>query len=87
MSRLNVADGRECRAPFTCTDRVDEDGNACKCARSVGRSNCASCDYGTGGATCSRCTNSMHLHSGTCVEECPVGTVVVGSGRDGRECQ
>ena len=29
--------GRECRAPFTCNDRVDGDGRDCKCPRSVGK--------------------------------------------------
>ena len=29
--------GRECRAPFTCSDRVDGDGRDCKCPRSVGK--------------------------------------------------
>ena len=32
--------GRQCRAPFTCAGRVDEAGNDCKCARSVGRNDC-----------------------------------------------
>ena len=32
--------GRECRAPFSCVDRVDEAGNVCKCAASVGRNDC-----------------------------------------------
>ena len=45
------------------------------------------CNYGTGGATCSRCTNSMHLHGSACVEACPDGTAAVGDARDGRECQ
>ena len=58
--------GRECRAPFTCTDRVDESGNACKCPRAVGRNNCAVCDYGSDGAVCQRCTNSKYLSQGTC---------------------
>ena len=79
--------GRECRAPFTCTDRVDEIGNPCKCNRAVGRNDCASCDYTTSGPSCVRCTNSLHLHGGACVEVCPTGTTAVGTARDGRECQ
>ena len=79
--------GRECRAPFTCADRADENGRDCKCSRAVGRNDCAVCDYGATGATCSRCTNSMHLHGGACIEACPSGTTAVGADRDGRECQ
>jgi hypothetical protein len=79
--------GRECRAPFTCTDRVDEAGNACKCARSVGRNDCAVCFYHHHGITCARCTNSKVLSNGACVEACPYGTNAVGAGREGRECQ
>ena len=29
--------GRECRAPFSCIDRDDGSGGACKCPRSVGK--------------------------------------------------
>ena len=36
--------GRECRAPFTCADRSDEDGNDCKCNRAVGKNDCAVCE-------------------------------------------
>ena len=78
--------GRECREPFTCADRVDEDGDACKCARSVGKNNCAVCDYATGGVTCQRCTNSKVLRNGVCVDACQATEVVVGSGTDGLEC-
>jgi len=79
--------GRECRAPFTCTARVDEAGADCKCARSVGKNDCLVCDYGAGGASCSQCTNNMHLHVGGCVVACPTGTTATGTDRDGRECQ
>ena len=92
------ADGRECRAPFTCSDlrgstegsRRDQDGDSClayegnahwcnyfddadfvasqmctacgggsscKCPASVGRNDCAVCDYTVDGAVCQRCTN------------------------------
>ena len=57
ISRVcSLADGRECRAPFTCANRLDEQGNACKCSRSVGRQACQVCDYGAQGVTCVRCT-------------------------------
>ena len=79
--------GRECRAPFTCTDRVDEAGDACKCARSVGRNGCSSCDYSTAGPVCSRCTNSKVLSNGACVDSCVDGETAVGTGTDGLECQ
>ena len=36
--------GRECRVPFTCTNQVDEQGDACACSRTVGRSDCAVCE-------------------------------------------
>ena len=78
--------GRECRAPFTCADRTDEDGNDCKCSRVVGRNNCQACDYDIAGVSCLRCTNSMYLHTGVCVEACPNGTTGVSDDRDGREC-
>ena len=45
------------------------------------------CDYGASGATCLRCTNSMHLHSRGCISVCPGGTTAFGDARDGRECQ
>ena len=79
--------GRECRAPFTCTDRADEAGRGCKCSRAVGKNDCAVCDYGNSGATCLRCTNSKYLHGGACIEACPDGTVTVGASGNGRECQ
>ena len=79
--------GRECRAPFTCTDRTDESGRGCKCSRAVGKHDCAVCQYGNSGATCSRCTNSKYLHGGACIEACPDGTVAVGASGDGRDCQ
>ena len=82
--------GRECREPFTCTDRTDSDGAACKCARMVGGSGCSVCEYRRDGsrfaerfggvdgpgtdARCLRCTNGLHLAFGQCVEECPPGT-------------
>ena len=81
-----AADGRECRRPFTCTDRTDEDGTACKCSRAVGRNSCATCDYTMDGPACSRCTNSKFLERGACVDECRFGSPV-GSGADGLECQ
>lgn len=80
------ADGRECRQPFTCTNRVDEAGIACKCPRAVGRNNCAVCDFSTTGAVCLRCTNRQHLRAGVCVEACREGEQSVGDGVDGREC-
>ena len=38
--------GRECRPPFTCTDRLDENGAACKCSRAIGGNTCLICEYG-----------------------------------------
>ena len=88
--------GRECRAPFTCTGRADEDGDSCKCARSVGKNDCAVCDYASGArsttttlttmVTCQRCTNSKVLRHGVCIDACPAGEEVVGEGSDGLEC-
>jgi len=79
--------GRECRPPFTCTDRFDPGGDACKCHPSVGKHDCAVCDYGADGASCARCTNGRYLHNHACVRRCPTGTTAVGTDRDGRECQ
>ena len=42
--------GSECRAAFTCTDRVDESGNRCKCPRSLG--DCSSCSHTTSDVIC-----------------------------------
>ena len=44
-------DGRECRAPFTCSNRVDGAGHDCKCPRSVGRNDCSVCDFTVNGAS------------------------------------
>ena len=79
--------GRECRAPFTCTNRADPDGVRCKCHRSVGGNNCASCDIDALGLTCTLCTGNKYLHQGRCRNSCPVGTIPTGVGRTGRECQ
>jgi len=80
--------GQECRLPFTCTVQVDEVGDACKCARSVGRNDCISCDYGTDGPVCLRCANSKVLSNGACVDRCASdGEIAVGTGTDGLECQ
>ena len=79
--------GRECREPFTCTARLDEDNRACRCPRSVGKDGCAVCDFTFEGATCSRCTNGKYLQNGVCVDACSGGAVGIGSSRDGRECQ
>ena len=79
--------GRVCRAPFTCTDRADENGDVCECSRSVGRNNCVSCDYGNNGAICTRCTNGKVLDAGACADRCPTNQAVVGTELDGRECQ
>merc|ERR1719272_1974752 len=88
--------GRECRSPFTCTDRVDGLGNACKCSRAVGKNDCSSCDWtrwqyraspvSTAGNVCTRCTNSKYLENGVCVDACQSGSPV-GTDRNGRECQ
>ena len=78
--------GRECHAPFTCTDRVDQRGNACACSRSVGRHDCSVCDYGGSGATCARCTNHKMLRNAACVESCGDDEVIIGVGADGLEC-
>ena len=77
--------GRECRVPFTCVNRVDEDGAACKCARGVGGNDCAICDYRVGGSLCLRCTNAKFLENFACVDECSSGSST-GIGRVGREC-
>ena len=77
--------GRECRAPFTCASRLDERGNACKCARSVGRNDCIVCEYGEAGAICLRCTNGRFLRDGVCVDDCgDAGSS--GEGITGLEC-
>ena len=78
--------GRQCRAPFLCTDRVDEDGAACKCPRAVGRNDCTACSYDADGVVCERCTNGKFLRNGACVNACRSGETPTGSGADGREC-
>ena len=82
--------GRECRAPFMCTDGFDGpdgSGDACKCSRSIGGQDCLICAYGIVGNRCVRCTNEKYLRYGICVANCPAGEEAVGSGLDGRECQ
>ena len=85
--------GRECRAPFTCTNRIDEAGNACKCSRAVGgqdyggRTDCLVCEYGLSGDSCVRCTNNKFLRNGRCVRRCQAFETAVGAGLDGRECR
>ena len=79
--------GRECRAPFTCDNRVDEHGSACKCSRAVGRNDCRVCDYSSSAATCQMCTNSKYLQNGVCVDECDAGSTPDGNEVDGRECR
>ena len=80
--------GRECRAPFTCADRLDENGAACKCSREVGRGNCAICDYGVNGVICTRCRNFAVLLNGACVRRCPYGTpFTCATGGIGCECE
>lgn len=79
--------GRQCRAPFLCTDRVDEAGAACKCARSVSRNDCAACYYGTDGVVCERCTNQKLLSHGACVTSCRRGEVASERQLHGRECR
>ena len=62
-------DGRD-RVPcavYTCADRLDENGAACKCSREVGRGDCAVYEHGVNGATCTRCRNIMVLLDGACV--------------------
>ena len=50
--------GRECRAPFTCTERADENGVRCKCRRSIGGNDCIACDWTLTGNVCSMCGNN-----------------------------
>ena len=78
--------GRACRPPFTCANRLDELGAACKCGRAVGRNDCAVCDFMLTGAVCIRCTNNRLLQAGTCVDACGAGETATGAGPDGREC-
>ena len=49
--------GRECRSPFICADRADEDGRDCKCPQAVGKTDCRVCEFGSSGAFCLQCTN------------------------------
>merc|ERR1719272_58504 len=80
--------GRECRAPFTCIGRsASTDGGSCKCPASVGRNNCAVCEYSIAGTACNRCTNGKYLRNGNCIDACRDGEESVGEGSDGRECQ
>ena len=72
--------GRECRAPFTCNSRLDGAGGSCKCPRSVGKNDCATCHIGTDtGDVCVRCTNNQYLRQGTCVPACREGEAAVGT--------
>ena len=46
-----------------------------------------SCEYGTEGLVCLRCTNNKVLSNGACVDSCADGQTVVGAGTDGLECR
>ena len=78
-----LTDGRECRAPFTCSFRLDENNVACKCSRSVGKNNCAVCDYSFDGSVCRRCTNGRFLRRGVCVDNCQISDSVSDADADG----
>ena len=75
-------DGRD-RVPcavYTCADRLDENGAACKCSREVGRGDCAVCEHGVNGATCTRCRNIMVQLDGACVSyHQPVSPATIGT--------
>eukprot|EP00041_Stephanoeca_diplocostata_P015036 m.284199 g.284199 ORF g.284199 m.284199 type:complete len:1636 (+) comp19900_c0_seq2:154-5061(+) len=67
--------GNECRPPFTCTNRFDAAGAACRCPRTL--SNCRSCDWGIAGTVCTQCQSSRFLWMGACRRRCPSGTTSV----------
>eukprot|EP00041_Stephanoeca_diplocostata_P019212 m.409170 g.409170 ORF g.409170 m.409170 type:complete len:125 (+) comp21243_c1_seq4:1194-1568(+) len=67
--------GNECRPPFTCTNRLDEAGVACRCPRAL--SNCRTCDWGIGGTVCTQCQSSRFLWMGACQRSCPSGTTAI----------
>ena len=46
-----------------------------------------SCEYGTEGPVCLRCTNNKVLSNGACVDSCADGQTVVCTGTDGLECR
>eukprot|EP00041_Stephanoeca_diplocostata_P008601 m.126976 g.126976 ORF g.126976 m.126976 type:complete len:399 (-) comp17401_c0_seq1:160-1356(-) len=78
--------GRECRDPFTCDNRRDENGRLCKCSRAIGAKTCATCMWTLTGNTCTMCTSGRYLHNGACISNCPAGFVNTGTGRTGRSC-
>jgi len=56
----------------------------------TGRS-CQACESGcsrcSDAATCTQCTNTMHLHKNNCMKTCPSGHFGSGSGVTGRMCE
>ena len=70
--------GGECRAPFTCSDQIDQitGGTSCKCPKAVGGSECRTCKMTLGGPKCTQCRGNKYLDpiAGTCAFRCPLGT-------------
>lgn len=66
--------GRECRAPFTCSEGLDEDGAVCKC-----KTGCLDCYHGANGHECLKCDKSYKPYryldpvTKSCVKNCPNG--------------
>eukprot|EP00037_Helgoeca_nana_P015682 m.146735 g.146735 ORF g.146735 m.146735 type:complete len:1732 (-) comp23126_c1_seq1:3177-8372(-) len=59
--------GRECRAPFVCDDRLDEQGQSCKCPKTLG-DECLACSYSVQGASCVQCqTGFSPVMGGGCM--------------------
>eukprot|EP00040_Diaphanoeca_grandis_P026840 m.150907 g.150907 ORF g.150907 m.150907 type:complete len:1497 (+) comp30749_c0_seq1:408-4898(+) len=69
--------GRECRAPFTCTAGLDETLTSCKCPASVGGTACGACLWSAQPTLCLYCASDRHYSEGACVKECPVGQLPV----------
>lgn len=80
--------GGECRTPFTCTGKKDEQGNKCKCPNEVGKNDCEVCEWRLDDVSCLRCTNNRYLNkkTGKCGKKCPAGTTMQGTAKSGREC-
>lgn len=77
--------GRECRAPFVCSNGVDEAGAGCLCPLEMGK-DCAVCDWGFNGNVCRQCVGRRVLYQGKCLRKCPDGTQETGDADEGREC-
>jgi len=79
--------GGQCRQPFNCKRGKDEEGNKCKCPKSVGSRKCIECAWGADKPMCLRCGANKFLQNNRCVKACAESKTPTGmDSKVGREC-